>query len=53
MDFKYVYKICTYEEWEEAKTKGKYEGSKKDKEDGFIHFSDKEQLKGTLKKFFF
>ena len=53
MDFKYVYKICTYEEWEEAKKKGKYEGSKKDKEDGFIHFSDKEQLKGTLKKFFF
>ena len=53
MDFKYVYKICTYEEWEEAKKKGKYEGSKKDKEDGFIHFSDKKQLKGTLKKFFF
>ena len=45
MDFKYVYKICTYEEWEEAKEKGKYEGSKKDKEDGFIHFSDVEQLK--------
>ncbi len=53
MDFKYVYKICTKEEWEEAKKKGKYEGSKKDKEDGFIHFSDKEQLKETLKKFFF
>ena len=53
MDFKHVYKICTYEEWEEAKKKGKYEGSKKDKEDGLIHFSDKEQLKGTLRKFFF
>ena len=53
MDFKYVYKICTKEEWEEAKKKGKYEGSKKDKEDGFIHFSDKEQLKETFKKFFF
>ena len=52
MDFKYVYKICTYEEWEEAKEKGKYEGSKKDKEDGFIHFSDIEQLKGTFRKFF-
>ena len=38
---------------EYSKKKGKYEGSKKDKEDGFIHFSDKEQLKGTLKKFFF
>ena len=53
MDFKYVYKICTNEEWEEAKKKGKYEGSKKDKEDGFIHFSDKEQLKETFNKFFF
>ena len=53
MDFKYVYKICTSEEWEKAKKKGKYEGSKKDKEDGFIHFSDKEQLKETLNKFFF
>ena len=52
MDFKYVYKICTYAEWEEAKEKGKYEGSKKDKEDGFIHFSDKEQLKGTFRNFF-
>ena len=30
MDFKYVYKICTNEEWEEAKKKGKYEGSKKE-----------------------
>tara|TARA_B100001113_G_C20887473_1_gene525416 strand:- start:341 stop:688 length:348 start_codon:yes stop_codon:yes gene_type:complete len=53
MDFKYVYKICTNEEWEVAKKRGKYEGSKKDKEDGFIHFSDKEQLKETLNKFFF
>ena len=53
MDFKYIYKICTKEEWEEAKKKGKYEGSKKDKEDGFIHFSDKEQLKETFNKFFF
>ena len=52
MDFKYVYKICTNEEWEESKKKGKYEGSKKDKEDGFIHFSDKEQLKETFKNFF-
>ena len=53
MDFKYVYKICTNEEWKEAKKKGKYEGSQKDKKDGFIHFSDKEQLKETFNKFFF
>ena len=53
MDFKYVYKVCTNEDWKEAKKKGKYEGSQKDKKDGFIHFSDKEQLKETLNKFFF
>ena len=34
------------------KKNGKFEGSKKDKEDGFIHFSDKEQLKETFKIFF-
>ena len=53
MDFKYVYKICTKEDWDKAKENGKFEGSKKDKEDGFIHFSDKEQLKETFNKFFF
>jgi len=52
MDFKFVYKICTKAEWIEAKNKGKFNGSKKDIEDGYIHFSDKEQLKGTLNKFF-
>jgi uncharacterized protein (DUF952 family) len=52
MDFKFVYKICTKVEWLEAKIKGKFSGTKKDIEDGYIHFSDKEQLKGTLKKFF-
>ena len=53
MDFKYVYKICTKEEWKIAKKIGKFEGAKKDKEDGFIHFSDKDQLKATFNKFFF
>ena len=53
MDFKYVYKICTKEEWAKAKKIGKFTGSKKDKEDGFIHCSDKEQLKETFNKFFF
>jgi len=53
MDFKYVYKICTSDEWEHAKKNGQFKGTKKDIEDGFIHFSDKEQIKGTLNKFFF
>ena len=36
-----------------AKKEGKFIGSNKDKEDGFIHFSNKDQLKRTLKKYFF
>jgi len=52
MDFKFIYKICTKAEWLDAKNKGKFNGSKKDIEDGYIHFSDKEQLKETLNKFF-
>ena len=52
MDFKFVYKICTKLELLESKKNGVFKGSKKDLEDGYIHFSDKEQLKGTLKKNF-
>ena len=53
MDFKFVYKICTKSEWLKAKSNKKFLGSKKDLEDGYIHFSDKDQLKDTLRKFFF
>ena len=48
MDFKFVYKICTKVEWLEAKTKGKFNGSKKDIQDGYIHFSNKEQIKENI-----
>tara|TARA_B110000114_G_C14794216_1_gene278056 strand:+ start:205 stop:549 length:345 start_codon:yes stop_codon:yes gene_type:complete len=52
MNFKFIYKICSKSELEEAKTKNKFEGSKKDLEDGFIHFSGEDQVKGTLKKYY-
>ena len=52
MDFEFIYKICTKAEWLLAKKEGKFLGSKKDIEDGFIHFSNKDQLKGTLSKYF-
>ena len=52
MDFEFIYKICTKSEWLKAKKDGKFVGSNKDIEDGFIHFSNKDQLKGTLKKYF-
>jgi uncharacterized protein (DUF952 family) len=53
VNFKFVYKICTKSEWHDAKNKNKFIGSKKDIEDGYIHFSGVEQVEGTLKKFFF
>ena len=52
MNFKFIYKICTKSELQEAKSKGQFVGSKKDLDDGFIHFSSEEQVKGTLKKYY-
>ena len=50
MNFKFIYKIFTKPEWLEAKDKSQFIGSKKDLEDGYIHFSGEEQVEGTLKK---
>ncbi|MDA9604146.1 DUF952 domain-containing protein [Candidatus Pelagibacter sp.] len=52
MNFKFIYKICSKSELEDAKNKNQFIGSKKDLEDGFIHFSGEEQVKGTLKKYY-
>ena len=52
MNFKFIYKICTKSELREAKDEKKFKGSKKDLDDGFIHFSSEEQVKGTLKKYY-
>ena len=52
MNFKFVYKVCTKSEWQEIKNKGQLTGSKKDLEDGYIHFSGDEQVAETLKKFY-
>ena len=53
MNFKFIYKICTKSELQEARNKGEFMGSKKDLEDSFIHFSGEEQVKGTLEKYYF
>ena len=52
MNLKFVYKICTKSESQEIKSKGQLTGSKKDLEDGYIHFSEYDQVAGTLKKFY-
>ena len=47
-----IYKIISSDDWEQAKRLGLYSGSKDDLRDGFIHFSSKDQVEGTLKKHF-
>ena len=53
VNFKYIYKIINKNEWQTVKDSGTYLGSSKDLEDGYIHFSGEDQVKGTLKKFFY
>ena len=50
MDF--VYKICTKNEWHNFKEIKLWQGTKKDIEDGFIHFSNIDQVEKTLKKYY-
>ena len=52
MNFKFIYKICSKSDLQEAKNKGQFVGSKKDLDDGYIHFSGKEQVVETLKKYY-
>ena len=52
MNFDFVYKICTKSEWNDAKENKIFKGTSLDLKDGFIHFSDKNQVKQTLSKFY-
>jgi len=52
VNLRYIYKIIDNDEWKKAKASGLYSGSSKDLEDGYIHFSDEEQIEGTLKKYY-
>ena len=52
MNLKFIYKICLKSELDNAKNKNQFLGSKKDLEDGFIHFSGEEQVRATLKKYY-
>jgi uncharacterized protein (DUF952 family) len=47
-----IYKVCSKAAFDEAKAKGRFEGSEPDLRDGFIHFSSADQLEGTLAKHF-
>ena len=37
---------------DKSKKEGRFLGSVKDLKDGFIHFSDKQQIKDTLNKYY-
>ena len=50
MNLKYIFKIIKYDEWQKVKQSKTYLGSSKDIEDGYIHFSGEDQVKGTLEK---
>ena len=52
MNLKYIFKIIDIDEWQKVKDTGAYSGSSKDIEDGFIHFSGEDQVKGTLEKYY-
>ena len=53
MNFDFVYKICTKSEWRDAKENKIFKGTSLDLKDGFIHFSDKNQVKQTLAFYLF
>ena len=52
MNLKYIFKIIHADEWKKIKETGTYSGSSKDIEDGYIHFSGEDQVKGTLEKYY-
>jgi len=52
VNLKYIFKIIDVNEWQKVREIGAYSGSSKDIEDGFIHFSGEDQVKGTLEKYY-
>lgn len=45
-----IYHMCLREEWQAAQQTGAYGGSSQDRADGFIHFSNAQQLPGSAAK---
>ena len=52
MNLEFVFKIIEKDEWKKAKKIGIYSGSTKDIKDGYIHFSEEQQVKETLNKYY-
>tara|TARA_Y100001958_G_C21038436_1_gene408903 strand:+ start:200 stop:571 length:372 start_codon:yes stop_codon:yes gene_type:complete len=52
MNLEYIFKIIEKDEWQKVKKLGKYNGSDKDIKDGYIHFSEEDQIPETLRKYY-
>jgi len=52
MNLEFIFKVIDKDEWQKAKDDGTYGGSEKDLKDGYIHFSEEEQIRETLKKYY-
>ena len=52
MNLEFIFKIIDKKEWQDAKKAETYNGSEKDKKDGYIHFSEEDQVSETLKKYY-
>ena len=52
MNLEFIFKIIDKDEWQKAKQNGVYNGTDKDKKDGYIHFSEENQVPETLKKYY-
>ena len=52
MNLEFIFKIIDKDEWYKAKQNGVYNGSDRDKKDGYIHFSEEDQVPETLKKYY-
>ena len=50
MNLEFIFKVIDKDEWQKAKQSGSYGGSEKDLKDGYIHFSEEDQLEETLNK---
>ena len=50
MNLEFIFKVIDKEESQKAKQSGTYSGSEKDLKDGYIHFSEEDQVEETLKK---
>ncbi len=50
MNLEFIFKVIDKDEWQKAKQSGTYGKLEKDLKDGYIHFSEENQVKETLNK---